>query len=73
MNVDLLLSTFYDGNIPGDLYESCDPEVLELLQTLIKHVEKSEKIIFVDEDDLLIVCFLKFRIYLNSNGRRCTL
>ena len=57
INVDLLVSTFYDGSIPGEICELCDPAVLELLQALMKHVEIPEKITFVEEDDLFIVCF----------------
>ena len=63
INVDLLVSTFYDGSIPGEICELCDPAVLELLQALMKHVEIPEKITFVEEDDLFIVCFWNLEIY----------
>lgn len=56
IKVDLLLSTFYGGSIPEETRNGCDPSVFELLNSLLKFTEVSNKIVFVDEDDLSFVC-----------------
>lgn len=56
IKVDLLLSTFYGGSISEEIRNGCDLSVLELLNSLLKFTEVSNKIVFVDEDDLSFVC-----------------
>ena len=52
VNVDLLHATFRGGVITDEEKKLCDSSVLELLSALLHNTNISEKLVFVDEDDL---------------------
>ena len=56
MNVELLHATFRGEVVLEDVMELCNSPVLELITALLHNTSISEKIVFVDEDDLLFVC-----------------
>lgn len=56
VRMDLLLSTFYGGSISEEIKNGCDSSVVELLNSLLKFTVVSNRIVFVEEDDLSFVC-----------------